>query len=38
LKEKNAVGDGAAQPSAPPYEDKFLQKVKIPSKDDSVLI
>jgi hypothetical protein len=25
----------SCQPSAPLYEDKFLQKIKIPSKDDS---
>jgi hypothetical protein len=35
LKEQNAVGDGAAKPSAPPYEDKFSHKIKIQSQDDS---
>jgi hypothetical protein len=35
LKEQNAVGGRAAEPSAPPYEDKFSHKIKIQSKDDS---
>jgi hypothetical protein len=35
LKEQNAEGGGAAELSAPPYEDKFSHKIKIQSKDDS---
>jgi hypothetical protein len=35
LQEQNAVGGGATEPSAPPYEGKFSQKIKIQSKDDS---
>jgi hypothetical protein len=34
LKEQNAADGGAAEPSAPPYEDKFSHKIKIQSKDD----
>jgi hypothetical protein len=35
LKEQDAAGGGAAEPSAPPYKDKFSHKTKIQSKDDS---
>jgi hypothetical protein len=34
LKEENAAGSGAAEPSAPPYEDKFSHKIKIQFKDN----
>jgi hypothetical protein len=33
--EHNAVGGGATEPSAPPYEDKFSHEIKIQSQDDS---
>jgi hypothetical protein len=35
LREQNAAGGGAAEPSTPPYEDKFSHRIKIQSKDDS---
>jgi hypothetical protein len=35
LKEQNATGSRATEPSAPPYKDKFSHKIKIQSKDDS---
>jgi hypothetical protein len=35
LKEQNATGGGATEPSAPPYEDKLSHKIKIQSQDDS---
>jgi hypothetical protein len=35
LKEQDAAGGRATEPSAPPYEDKFSHKTKIQSKDDS---
>jgi hypothetical protein len=40
LKEQNAAGSRASEPSAPPYEDKFSHKIKIQSKDgmDSDLV
>jgi hypothetical protein len=34
LNEQDAVGGGAAEPSTPPYEDKFSHETKIQSKDD----
>jgi hypothetical protein len=34
LKEQNAAASRAAEPSTPPYEDKFSHKVKIHSKDN----
>jgi hypothetical protein len=35
LKEQDAAGGEVAELSAPPYEDKFLHKIEIQSKDDS---
>jgi hypothetical protein len=35
LKEQDAAGGGATEPSAPPREDKFSHKTKIQSKDGS---
>jgi hypothetical protein len=37
LKGKHAVGSGATEPSAPPYEDRFSHKIKIQSNDDSMI-
>jgi hypothetical protein len=35
LKEQDAAVGGGAEPSAPPYENKFSHKIKIQHKDDS---
>jgi hypothetical protein len=34
LQEQGAASGGATEPLAPPYEDKFSQKIKSQSKDD----